>query len=78
MGNILTDNILWKGFVKIGKTDGEFNSKVLLSVVYILGLGPTSLIAKIFRKKFLELKTEPDKDTYWIERKKEIEFKRSF
>ncbi|MAG15645.1 hypothetical protein CMO88_01135 [Candidatus Woesearchaeota archaeon] len=70
----------WNGFLKVGKKIGEFNSRVLLSVVYILGIGFSALIAKTFRKHFLELKLEPEKESYWAERK-EIsleDFKRSF
>lgn len=46
----------------------------LLSIVYILGVGITSIIAKIVGKSFLE--TKKKKESYWVElnlRKKEME-----
>ena len=41
---------------------------VLLSFVYFLGIGPTSLIGKIMKKPFLKLKEE--KESYWEDREK--------
>jgi hypothetical protein len=37
---------------------------VLLSIVYILGIGITSITAKIFKKSFLELNQKSSK-SYW-------------
>tara|TARA_Y100000310_G_C20492458_1_gene719921 strand:+ start:291 stop:530 length:240 start_codon:yes stop_codon:yes gene_type:complete len=42
---------------------GIINS-LLLTFVYFLGIGLTAILAKIFRKNFLELKTS-NKETYW-------------
>jgi len=73
---------VWEPFLKVGKKIGEFNSKVLLTIVYILGIGSAAILAKIFRKHFLELKLEPEKESYWAESKKEKNipenFRRSF
>ena len=66
---------------RFGRKVGEFNSRVLLSVVYIIGLGSAAVLAKIFRKHFLDLKVEPEKESYWTDRKEKItleDFKRSF
>ena len=38
---------------------------ILLSIVYIVGVGMTSLIAKITGKKFLDLNIQKDKESYW-------------
>jgi len=38
---------------------------MLLLLVYIVGVGVTSLIARIFRKHFLERKTSKKKASYW-------------
>ena len=47
---------------------------VLLSIVYIIGIGITSITAKMFKKKFLE--TQKKKKTYWSDlnlKKKSLE-----
>ena len=70
-----------KPLAKFGRKVGEFNSRVLLTVVYILGIGIAAVLAKIFRKHFLELKVNPEKESYWTDRKEKItpeQFKRSF
>jgi hypothetical protein len=64
----------------LAKKLGEFNSQVMLSVVYVLGVGLTSALAKLFRKKFLPL-DQKTQSSYWIEHKEEgsmKSFKRSF
>ena len=38
---------------------------VLLLLVYVVGVGLTSIIARIFRKHFLERKTSKQKTSYW-------------
>jgi len=43
---------------------------VLLFFVYFIGVGITSIIAKIFGKHFLDLKFK-DKKSYWVKRKLE-------
>ena len=47
---------------------------VLLSIVYLIGVGFTSIVAKIFGKHFLDMKKK--KDSYWHDlnlRRKSIE-----
>ena len=59
----------FKGFKKGMKGFGDnltiIINSILLSLVYIIGVGLTSLFAKLFRKKFLELKKR--RGTYWSE-----------
>ena len=56
-------------FVKVIKQLGEFVSNfvnfVLLLPVYLLGIGLTSLIAKLFKKQFLDYKIFKKKQSYW-------------
>ena len=58
-------------FFKRSKNFGENISiivnSILLSFVYFVGVGLTSIFAKIFKKSFLELKTEKENETYWSE-----------
>lgn len=62
-----------KGFfnnLKIGqKTFGEdiaaLVNSILLTFVYMIGVGSTYLVAKCFRKKFLDLKHDKNRKSYW-------------
>lgn len=40
-------------------------NSILLSIVYILGIGVTSIFAKLFRKRFLDTKISRERETYW-------------
>ena len=55
----------------IGKKVATLVNYVLLTAVYFTALAATAAIAKIARKRFLELKPDLSKKSYWIERKKE-------
>ena len=70
----------FKGFKKGQKEFGEniaiIINSVLLSLVYILGVGPTFIFSKIFGKDFLDLDIEISRNSYWEElnlNKKDIE-----
>ncbi len=59
----------WKGFTTgfqtFGKSIAAVVNTLLLFVVYVMGVGLTSIIAKITRKHFLETTISEDHDTYW-------------
>lgn len=59
----------FKGFKRgmhgFGLTIAIIINSVLLLVVYIIGVGLTSIFAKIVGKHFLETKISRKKDTYW-------------
>ena len=40
-------------------------SRVILSILYYIVITPIGLIARIFRKQFIELKWDKSKDSYW-------------
>ncbi len=44
---------------------GTAVTTVILTLVYFLVLTPLGFAAKIFGKKFLDLKWDPDKPSYW-------------
>ena len=51
-------------------------NSILLSFVYLIGVGLTSILAKIVRKSFLETKISDKQETYWSElnlKKKSLE-----
>lgn len=55
------------GFKEFGEVIAWLVSFVLLSLVYFLGVGTTSLLAKIVGKHFLNTKEQKNKKTYYEE-----------
>ena len=59
----------WKGLKQgmqgFGQTITMVVNSILLSIVYLVGVGITSIIAKLFRKKFLELQLKKQ-ESYWV------------
>ena len=54
-----------KGQKEFGEDIGTLVNSILLSVVYLLGVGLTSIIAKVVRKRFLNLRLDKSAKTYW-------------
>jgi hypothetical protein len=71
-----------EGFKEFGENIALIVNSLLLSVVYFLGVGPTSLVAKIVRKSFLDVKIEKKSKTYWsdlnLKKRPEEEYYRQF
>jgi len=70
----------FRGFREGSKDFGHSISiiinSILLSIVYLVGVGITSLIAKIFNKHFLDTKISKEKESYWLDlnlKKKSLE-----
>ncbi|MBW2974837.1 hypothetical protein KY366_03900 [Candidatus Woesearchaeota archaeon] len=61
--------LFWKGFLKGSKRFGnritQIINLILLSIVYFIGVGITSILAKIFRKHFLKIKLDKTAESYW-------------
>lgn len=53
-----------KGMASFGYSVTLLVNTILLAFVYVIGVGLTSIAAKIFRKHFLEMKLCKD-GTYW-------------
>jgi len=53
------------GFKNFGQNISIIVNSVLLSVVYVVGVGLTAILAKFAKKQFLEIKTVNEKETYW-------------
>ena len=64
------ENLFVKGFLTGFKNFGYKITRlvnfVLLLLVYFIGVGSTSLVSKLSKKKFLDLKQKGE--TYWKER----------
>ena len=62
-----------------GNALGNITSPIIITIIYILVVVPTSLILRLFKKDILDENIDKDKKTYWIERKnKYTDFKRQF
>lgn len=65
----MRDNNFFENFKEgqklFGEDIGMIVNTVLLTIVYIIGVGLTSITAKVFRKKFLELYPDKLSKTYW-------------
>ena len=58
-----------KGQKKFGEDIAIIINSILLSFVYFVGVGLTSIFAKVFRKNFLELKPDKKIKSYWVDLK---------
>lgn len=56
---------LKEGSKSFGESIGTLINSILLTLVYFIGVGITSLIAKSLGKKFLDLKIDSKKNSYW-------------
>ncbi len=56
------------GMMFFGERTSAVVNAVLLTGVYILGVGSMSLLAKIIGKKFLELDTDVTRESYWVKK----------
>jgi hypothetical protein len=56
-----------EGFRRFGARIGLIVNMVLLSVVYLIGVGVTSVVAKLAGKRFFPAKMSSSKKTYWSE-----------
>jgi hypothetical protein len=54
-----------EGFQYLPKFITMIINAILLTIVYFVGVGLTALMAKIAGKRFLELKTDKGKKSYW-------------
>ena len=68
-----------KGMELFAKSIAVFVNSVLLSVVYFLGVGITTVLAKLFKKKFLDfLETSPNAETKLFQTLKMVSHKNQY
>ena len=58
---------LKSGFKEFGENISNLINLALLAFVYFIGVGATSLLAKLMNKRFLELKPCKKTKSYWQE-----------
>lgn len=56
-----------EGMLFFGEIINTLVNSILLSFVYLVGVGLTKIVSKIIKKDFLDTKIEKEKDTYWID-----------
>ncbi|MCP5104878.1 MAG: hypothetical protein GY950_15940 [bacterium] len=54
-------------FLYLAHVMGWVMTRVILCILFYLVLTPTSFVAKLFRKRFLDLKFSRKEESYWIE-----------
>jgi hypothetical protein len=54
-----------KGMERFGKDISTLVNTVILSVVYIISVGITSLVARMAGKRFLDMKLDKKAKSYW-------------
>lgn len=66
-----------KGFKDFSLSITAVTNFILLFLTYFIGVGLTSIFAKIFSKRFLDLKLKKE-GSYWIHKKIGMEDKESY
>jgi hypothetical protein len=59
--------LLWRAWTAYVRRASEYQSIVLLNVLYFGVFGPSVLLARLFGARLLDLQTKPQ-ESYWIER----------
>ena len=54
---------IWMG---IAIVLGFFISRILISLIFFIGLTPISLLGRLLKKKWMDIDFNQKKDTYWI------------
>lgn len=57
---------------------GWFNTRLILIITYYFVLTPIGLLAKLFKKDFLNLKIEREAQSYWIKKVQLIQGKERY
>ena len=56
-------NFIW---FKFGLFLGKFISPIVMGIVYFVVVFPTSLLLKLFKKNYLNIKYERNRSSYWV------------
>lgn len=58
----------YRFWMSVGAVLGWFTTRVILSAIFYLIITPLGLVARLFRKKFLELNFRTQRESYWNKR----------
>ena len=59
-------------WIKVGEILGMIIAPIVMAIIYFFILTPISIIVRIFGKDLLSIKFNKQVNTYWINRKKDI------
>jgi hypothetical protein len=59
--------LFWEAWKTCAKRAGGYQTRVLLSVVYLVVLGPGALVGRLFSARLLDLSAGPGKSS-WVVR----------
>ena len=63
---------LSNAWIKLGEILGIIIAPIVMAIIYFFILTPISLVVRIFGKDLLSIKFDKQVNTYWINRKKNI------
>lgn len=69
---------LFKSWMRVAFCLGWFNTRLILIITYYFVLTPIGLLAKLFKKDFLNLKIEREAQSYWIKKVQLIQGKERY
>ncbi len=61
-------NVISNYWLIFAKIVGNFNSKIILSVIFYVLLLPIAIMYRCFHKDFLNIRKDTTKETYWQKR----------
>lgn len=59
---------VFNGWIKLAYYLGEINTRILLTLVYILTIIPIGLGMKLFGKDLMDKKIDKNRESYWLKR----------
>ncbi len=68
--------LIYRYWMKFAHVLGWVNTRVILSVFYLVILTPVGLLLKVFKKDLLEEKINPAESTYWLVKEQVVDRER--
>ena len=59
-------------WIKLGELLGKIIAPIVMLFIFFLIITPISFLVKIAKKDLLNLKLDPDKNSYWLKRDKDL------
>ena len=56
---------LYRGWMKFAHVLAVVNTTLLLTIVYVVLIGPIALVRKLFRRDTLEIGIPPEQESFW-------------
>ena len=59
-------------WIKLGELLGKLIAPIVMLFIFFLIITPISFLVKLAKKDLLNLKLDPDKNSYWLKRDKDL------